>query len=46
MTADICRLPLGNGHKSDIENRPRESLYQGNTQFSDGIESGFKKVVS
>jgi hypothetical protein len=39
-------LPLGNGHKGDIKNRPRESLYQGKTLFSDGIESGFKKVVT
>jgi hypothetical protein len=29
----ICRLPLGNGHKSDNENRPRESLFQGKPSF-------------
>ncbi|MDP2888604.1 MAG: hypothetical protein Q8P34_06495 [Bacteroidota bacterium] len=31
----ICRLPLGNGHEGNNENRPRESLFQGKNYLSD-----------
>jgi hypothetical protein len=39
-------LPFGNEQKGDKENRPRESLFQGKTHFSDGTDLAINNEIT